>query len=603
MGKPSFADTEEHRKRNQLRSDVRDQSKAIGQDDVLTSCQSCFMKDNMCVLEHHISRLNHPNISDDSRTLVNHLKGLRAVLQMLLSTIPTKTNKTQRDIQLSYMEFEDALGLYLAYNSDTTPFHIKLKTERKRFKEMLCHPKYGLCVYILMDKYVVLKADDTDMELFFGDLIQFLKHKDPIQRLDINNKFVEEMMETVDTEWDRKLLYALLGASRSRKELDDLGIDSDNICKLTNSVVSIIQERINAKLAAEDMVSLRLKKQLAKLHEEIDSKEKQYILKQSRWSEVQLDELHESIDDLKARIESLKSLMRNETKIDKKKLNQMVRRTQGKLIQENRLGLRKASTGRPLSLDDEDEQFILSCIESKSTAHGRRHDSVMYLHHRVKKSDFLKLANYNRISRGLKPIKSATTVYNRGRPKNQRSTQAKHHLGLGLLCMKKPPKAEGNDNELTHHQRAHKKNILTYLCGPETKTGDGHGFNFIISQDEKAYICPGTSTGMRGARNEKIVQPTDLSKSRKLPKYDFPLSMINVTPAGHRVMTKVVEEVEGQEEIKSIDDETIVFTRPKYFVGGSATVWASEFMWLHSEDFDLFEVKKLALKSPSTLKR
>ena len=67
MGKPSFADTEEHRKRNQLRSDVRDQSKATGQDEVLTSCKSCFMKDNMCVLEHHISRLDHPNISDDNR--------------------------------------------------------------------------------------------------------------------------------------------------------------------------------------------------------------------------------------------------------------------------------------------------------------------------------------------------------------------------------------------------------------------------------------------------------------------------------------------------------------------------------------------------------
>ena len=68
------------------------------------------------------------------------------------------------------------------------------------------------------------------------------------------------MMGTVDTEWDRKLIHALLGASHSRKELDDLGTDSDNICKLTNSVVSIIQERMNAKLAAEDMVSLRLKK-------------------------------------------------------------------------------------------------------------------------------------------------------------------------------------------------------------------------------------------------------------------------------------------------------------------------------------------------------
>jgi hypothetical protein len=33
-----------------------------------------------------------------------------------------------------------------------------------------------------------------------------------------------------------------------------------------------------------------------------------------------------------------------------------------------------------------------------------------------------------------------------------------HHLGKGLWCSKKP-KTEDNENEDTHHQRAHVKNI------------------------------------------------------------------------------------------------------------------------------------------------
>ena len=274
----------------------------------------------------------------------------------------------------------------------------------------------------------------------------------------------------------------------------------------------------------------------------------------------------------------MRNLIKIETKQDKKRINQMVKRTQKQLIEENRLGLRKSSSGRPMSLDEEDEKFILNCIESKSTAHGRRHDAVMYLHHRVKKADFLKLANYNRLARGLKPIKSATTVYNRGRPKYRNSIQARRHLGLGLFCSKKPPKAESNDNELTHHQRAHKKNILTYLCGPETASGDGHEFNFIISQDEKAYICPGTSTGMRGARNETVIQPADSTQARSLPKYDFPLYMVNATPATHRIMNMKVETVQEKEDLCITDDDTIVFMRPKYFGGPSADMWGSESM-------------------------
>ena len=108
----------------------------------------------------------------------------------------------------------------------------------------------------------------------------------------------------------------------------------------------------------------------------------------------------------------MKNLIEHKTSSEQKKFQAMVSRTQQQLIKENRLGHRKVSTGRPVAMDEEDEQFVAKCIENKATAHGRRRDSVMYMHHRVKKSDFLKLVNYNRVSRGLPTLKSATTVYN-----------------------------------------------------------------------------------------------------------------------------------------------------------------------------------------------
>ena len=147
----------------------------------------------------------------------------------------------------------------------------------------------------------------------------------------------------------------------------------------------------------------------------------------------------------------------------------MIHRTQKKLINQNRLGMRKKGNGRSLAMDSLDEQFVLNCIESKTTAHGRRQDQVMYTGKRVKKRDFLRLVNYYRLQRNKKPIKSAATVYNHGRPQNKRSIQAKRHLSMGLFCTKKPPKAEANDNEVTHYQRAHKKNAVHHFYAMEKR--------------------------------------------------------------------------------------------------------------------------------------
>ena len=67
-------------------------------------------------------------------------------------------------------------------------------------------------------------------------------------------------------------------------------------------------------------------------------------------------------------------------------------------------------------------------------------------------------------------VKSATTAWNRSKPRNKRSHQARKHIGKGLFCTKKPPKAEDKNNVNTHHQRAHARNIQRFLFQIKQKT-------------------------------------------------------------------------------------------------------------------------------------
>ena len=108
--------------------------------------------------------------------------------------------------------------------------------------------------------------------------------------------------------------------------------------------------------------------------------------------------------------------------------------------------------------------------------------------------------------------------------------------------------------------------------------------------DDKAYLCPGTSTSMSGARNLKIYQPSNSKEARQLPKYDFPVSMVNVTPSGYRVMEKRVKKINDKSETEIIGDSCFVFVRPTYFLGSSGTVWASEMMQLRQEAPHKFEL-------------
>eukprot|EP00794_Sanderia_malayensis_P001530 gene1530-1693_t len=544
-----MAATSSLRNGNEVRSFIR--SNARKTNNVLTSLQECRLEDNLEVLESKIQKLSAGS------KLWEHLRGLRAVLDSLLSNVFHGDGSVTVN---SFMDFDEAFQLYLAYCTDGSKY-MNDGDHKKRFKELLLHPNFGLCVYVATffneKQFVVLRPDGFDLEDFFSILLE----KDPVllgNRVELNKDNVKKLYGTLDSEWDKRVVRVILGATRTRSQLDEIGIDSDLILSDKEAVFKYIQEQEKIEEESERIVCEEINKKIVSKEKILDEKIKLCAGKANMWGKEQLEEGEQEIAELRSTIKCLGKL-RNESSQRKAR---MLKWCKSNLIRNRRLKLRKIGSGRKHGMDAVDEKFLTDCIMSKSTAHGRRHDSVMYLNHRVKKKDFLNIVNISRANRGLSTIKSATTAWNRSRPKNMRSLQAKNHIGLGLFCCKKPPKAEDHDNLLVHFCRAHKKNIIRALSGQNSTCKNV----LYRSFDDKAYLCPGTSTGMTSSRSQKVFQPDDAELARKLTKYDFPLCMVNCTPGTFLFMNKNVAVVDGEESIQTSDQQTVVITKPKYFV-------------------------------------
>ena len=64
-------------------------------------------------------------------------------------------------------------------------------------------------------------------------------------------------------------------------------------------------------------------------------------------------------------------------------------------------------------------------------------------------------------------------------------------------------------------------------------------------------------------------------RAKKFLHYDFPKSMVNCTPGTFLYLDKVVTVVDGKETVNSAKRNCLVWTKPKYFVGSSGSVWGS----------------------------
>ena len=258
-------------------------------------------------------------------------------------------------------------------------------------------------------------------------------------------------------------------------------------------------------------------------------------------SDKRKGDIEEERNAYKERLENLQLLEKNESVSAQRRTQQVKRKIALDLIECNRVKRRKLGAGAQSLLDSEDEHFIANAIASKSTCHGRRHEeATLFTNQRVKKKDFLSLANYSRLRKGKKLIKSATTVTNQGKPRNIRSMAAKSHKGKWLWCTKKPPKTEDHDTESTHHQRAHVRNAKHRIFGDDEKD-----HSLLISMDDKAYLRPGTDVGARATKTGVIYDVIDPEEEKKLPQHDFNHPEVNQTPASFRFIKQHILTIDG----------------------------------------------------------
>ena len=422
-------------------------------------------------------------------------------------------------------------------------------------------------------RYVILENDFTDIAWLLKDLEK--NDKDVSVRYQLASSNLKSNLSSMDTEYDKNSLKAVLFATGNRKDITDLGIKADNAVNFLQRTVTAAQECDNALEAAEDMLCMRISRKRKLIETNIN----QIDAKISRLGELlpenRKNDLLAEKDVLAERSSTIKKLQTHEDKESKKRFNRCKKRQANNLVEEHRVKRRRVSSGAPRALDSEDEEFIVE---------GRRHDAVSYVNHRVKKKDFLTIANYSLFKRGKKLMRSGTTVQNRARPKNKRSRTSKLHLGKGLFCAKKPPKTEQEDNECTHHQRKHIKNAKSDLF---SKVG------LVVSMNDKVYLRPGTDVGFRNTRAGKIYDVSDKEKSRKLPQHDFSTPEVHVTPSSFRVMTGHQEVIDGKLHLVNDTDQTIVTVRPKYFIGSSGSLWASETMMLRRELLSYLNSRKV----------
>lgn len=240
-------------------------------------------------------------------------------------------------------------------------------------------------------------------------------------RLPLDFGTVQQLLNSMDSEYDQTVAKGLLAALLSRAQLYNLGIKPDRIIGSLSEIIEASKEADNAIDAADGLLVCRLKDRLKRIDQQ--EKELREKLKKCALSERTKLDLEADLDLLEQRRQEQNALLAREDKDSIRKFRQSRKRVAKELLEENRVKRRRLGAGRSRAMGEEEEEYLARCIAEKSTAHGRRHNTTMYLNHRVKKRHFLSIVNYNLLQKGKKMIRSATTVYNRSKPNNTKSKQ------------------------------------------------------------------------------------------------------------------------------------------------------------------------------------
>ena len=331
-----------------------------------------------------------------------------------------------------FLSFDEAFELYI----DNTEFYkhghqiAREDTLKSQFLIDLLNDKYGVRCFVVTigdSRYLVLDNDEVNIPSIIEQVILKLQLSHQKKERNVDHKFIRDSLASLDSEFDKRICKALLVMLLNPEDQKICGINPFIGKRDLSKMKEALEEVESAEVAANDLVKLRIRDRLNKL----DIKLKSYQKKKAthKFSNKRLGDINSTIRMIEEHINKEQSVLRSENPYEKQKFQQCVKRMVSLLIKENRIKNRKSGAGAKPLLDTEDEEYIARAIESMCSAHGRHHDPVMYLNHRLKCRDLLSIANHSLASRGKKLIKSARTVLLRPRPKKINSREGERHKG------------------------------------------------------------------------------------------------------------------------------------------------------------------------------
>ena len=209
--------------------------------------------------------------------------------------------------------FQDAYEIYLSFSKNANL--VDAKTDRvlkTSFKDLILHPDYGLCIYIVRmcgERYICLRPDNANISCIFDALAEKAKQEDA-SCIDVPE--LKNLMELMDTEWDKKVLCYVLSSVRCYSEIKELGFDVHNVKQLRAEMKSFLGQMGGIEEEARRNVKGNLKQAYNACQDILTKKRRLVAAKKHLWTTEQIEDKEEEVEDIESCAASYKKVLDDE---------------------------------------------------------------------------------------------------------------------------------------------------------------------------------------------------------------------------------------------------------------------------------------------------
>ena len=207
----------------QRRTDIRNRSKI--RENVRISLQTLNISDVA-------RRLVGIDVQKDSQRRKNcKVAGLIHVLEELTAAESTNSGKVK-----GILRFQEAYELFCSALEEDL-----VLLDRYTFRDELLSEELGLPITLFSrkdDRFIVLNSENWDIVKLLDVFFDGNDEGKPNCRFELDASSLQTIMNSMDTEYDKSVVRAILASSSSRSQLYDVGLKPDTAVKNLEKVVS-----------------------------------------------------------------------------------------------------------------------------------------------------------------------------------------------------------------------------------------------------------------------------------------------------------------------------------------------------------------------------